>query len=373
MYFSASDGIASGTVLFSSDGTEVGTSATGGTFVFNPLEMGGIVYYILSTDANSLYEFNGTTQVKVANSGTEDVQFIGATFTSLNDKIIGYGETTSEESTIGRELYEYDPATDVYTLIKDIDAGTGDASISNFVTIGSEVYFEADNFLWKTDGTTAGTMAVESASSIASTREYFVWNSNLYFEGDDGSNDQLWKYDPSADTILNVSNITGSTATGGNNHDPSDYAVLGDYLYYRGETFDNSSGYVFRTNGTTSEQLDSTIKDIDEITVLNGKLYFEGDDGETGNELYMLDPATLSITKVFKDNLEIYPNPTSDYINISSEYLDNDFKIYSILGQVVKKGKITSSKITVSDLSTGSYILKVTKDNKVETKKIIIQ
>jgi hypothetical protein len=144
-------------------------------------------------------------------------------------------------------------------------------------------------------------------------------------------------------------------------------------LYYRGENFDNSSGYVFRTNGTTSEQLDSTIKDIDEITVLNGKLYFEGDDGETGNELYMLDPATLSITKVFKDNLEIYPNPTSDYINISSEYLDNDFKIYSILGQVVKKGKITSSKITVSDLSTGSYILKVTKDNKVETKKIIIQ
>jgi ELWxxDGT repeat protein len=373
MYFSASDGIASGTVLFSSDGTEAGTSATGGTFVFNPLEMGGIVYYILSTDANSLYEFNGTTQVKVANSGTEDVQFIGAAFTSLNNKIIGYGETTSEESTIGRELYEYDPATDVYTLIKDIDAGTGDASISNFVTIGSEVYFEADNFLWKTDGTTAGTMAVESASSIASTREYFVWNSNLYFEGDDGSNDQLWKYDPSADTILNVSNITGSTATGGNNHDPSDYAVLGDYLYYRGETFDNSSGYVFRTNGTTSEQLDSTIKDIDEITVLNGKLYFEGDDGETGNELYMLDPATLSITKVFKDNLEIYPNPTSDYINISSEYLDNDFKIYSILGQVVKKGKITSSKITVSDLSTGSYILKVTKDNKVETKKIIIQ
>ncbi|MFT6869443.1 MAG: ELWxxDGT repeat protein [Paraglaciecola sp.] len=371
MYFSANTG--SGNVLFSSDGTEAGTTATGGTFVFNPLEMGGIVYYILSTDANGLYQFDGTTQVKAANSGTEDVQFSGGQFTSLNNKIIGYGKTTTDDPTIGIELYGYDPATDTYTLIKDITGDDGNAGISNFVTIGSEIYFEATGKVWKTDGTTDGTTAVSAAASINSTNNYFVWNSSLYFEGDDGSNDQLWKYNPAADSILNVSNITGSTATGGNNHDPSDYAVLGDYLYYRGETFDNSSGYVFRTNGTTSELLDDTIKDIDEITVLNGKLYFEGDDGTSGNELYTLDPATLSINKVFKDVLVVYPNPTSNYINISSKYLNNDFQITSLLGQIVKKGKISSSKIIVSDLSKGSYILKITKDNKVETKKIIIQ
>lgn len=372
MYFSANE-TGDGNVLFSSDGTADGTTATDGLFVFNPLELDGLVYYINTTDDNSLYEFNGTTQTKVANASAEHVNFLGANFTSLNGKIIGYGRTPSEDPTIGTELYEYDPATDTYALIKDIDEGTGDSSISNFVTLGTDVYFEADNKVWKTDGTADGTIAIAAADAINSTREYFVWNGSLYFEGDDGSNDQLWKYDPSTDTVLNVSNITGSTATGGNNHDPSDYAVLGDYLYYRGENSDDSSGYIFRTNGTTSENLDSTIKDIDEITVLNGKLYFEGDDGTTGNELYTLDPATLSITKVFKDTLEIYPNPTSDYINISSEYLDNDFKIYSLLGQVVKKGVINSSKITVSDLSTGSYILKVTKDQKTATKKLVIQ
>ena len=89
--------------------------------------------------------------------------------------------------------------------------------------------------------------------------------------------------------------------------------------------------------------------------------------------MYTLDPTTLSINKVFKDVLVVYPNPTSNYINISSKYLNNDFQISSLLGQVVKKGKIFSSKIIVSDLSKGSYILKITKDNKVETKKIIIQ
>jgi len=371
MYFSANTG--DGNVLFSSDGTADGTTATGGLFVFNPLELDGLIYYINTTDDNGLYQFDGTTQTKVANTGAEDVNFLGANFTALNGKIIGYGRTPSEDPTIGTELYEYDPATDTYSLIKDIDVGTGDSSISNFVTIGTDVYFEADSKVWKTDGTTDGTIAVENASSINGTNNYFVWNNALYFEGDDGSNDQLWKYDPATDTVLNVSNITGSTATGGNNHDPSDYAILGDYLYYRGENSDDSSGYIFRTNGTTSENLDSTIKDIDEITVLNGKLYFEGDDGTTGNELYTLDPATLSITKVFKDTLEIYPNPTSDYINISSEYLNTEFKIYSILGKVVKQGKITSSQITVSDLSKGSYILKVTDDKKIVTKKLVIQ
>lgn len=372
MYFSANTG--SGNVLFSSDGTVDGTVATGGEFVFNPTELDGLIYYINTTDSNGLYQFDGSTQTKVANTGTDHVNFIGAVITAFNGKIYGYGFTTTDDPTVGRELYAYDPATDTYTLIKDITNSDADSGISNFVTIGNELYFEALGKVFKTDGTTNGTVEVTAASSLSGTDFYFAWNGNLYFEGDTGtSNDQLWKYDPVADTITNISNITGSTATGGNNHDPSDYAVVGNYMYYRGEPADDTNGYLYRTNGTTSELISSGIKDIDDIVVLNGKLYFEGDNGITGNELYVLDPTTLSIESVSKNSLQIYPNPASEFIKINSEYENSNYKIYSILGQVVKEGTIISSQISVSGISKGNYILKVSQNDKVSTQKLIIQ
>ena len=364
LYFSANTG--SGNVLFSSDETAAGTVATGGGFVFNPLELDGLIYYINTADSNALYTFDGTTQAKVANSGTEDVNFIGANFTSLNGKIIGYGRTTTDDPTIGTELYEYDLATDTYTLIKDIDTGTGDSSISNFVTIGAEVYFEADGKVWKTDGTTAGTVAVSTADTIGITSSYFVWNGNLYFDGDDGTGDQLWKYNPTADTVSKLSTNTGD-------HNPSDYAVLGDYLYYSADADGSTANYLFRTNGTTVEQVDTTIKDIDEVTVLNGKLYFEGDDGVSGNELYTVDTTTLAVDSNELEIVKVFPNPTSNYINIPTKLLNSNYSIYSILGKRVQRGKVTSEQISITKLSKGSYILKLEVDKTVITRKIIKQ
>jgi ELWxxDGT repeat protein len=373
MYFSANTG--SGNVLFSSDGTVDGTISTGGSFIFNQFELGGLIYYINTTDSNSLYQFNGTTQTKVANVNSEDVNFIGAEVTSFNGKIYGYGFTTTDSPTIGRELYVYDPATDTYSLVKNIATGANNSGISNFVTVGSELYFEAEGKVWKTDGTENGTILVVAASSLTGTDSYFSWNGKLFFEGDAGgtSNDQLWKYDPNTDTITNVSNITGSSVANGNDHDPSDYAVVGNYMYYRGEPADDTNGYLYRTNGDTTELITSAIKDIDDIVVLNGKLYFEGDNGTTGNELYVVDSTTLSIESVSKNTLQIYPNPASEFIQIASEYLNSSYKIYSILGQVVKEGVITSSQISVSGISKGNYILKVSQDDKIATQKLIIQ
>ncbi|HEY5688665.1 MAG TPA: T9SS type A sorting domain-containing protein [Yeosuana sp.] len=368
LYFSANTG--SGNVLHVTDGTESGTTATGGGFMFNPLELNGLIYYIDTTDLNGLYEFNGTTQVKVANVGTEDVNFIGAAFTALNNKILGYGFTATDDPTVGRELYEYNPATDTYILIKDITGDATDSGISNFVVLGSEVYFEALDGIWKTDGTEGGTVAVSAASAATGINSLFAWNGNLYFEGDTGtSGDQLWKYDPINDTLTNVSNITGGT---NNDHDPSDYAILDTYLYYAGEVADDGLQYLFRTNGTISERISSAVFDVDDLAVLNGKLYFEGDDGATGNELYSFDPTTLSVGSNVSEIINVFPNPASDHIMVSKSLINAPYSIYESTGKLVKEGIINSEKIQLN-LTSGLYLVKIKTENSMVTKKIIVK
>ncbi len=366
MYFSANSG--AGNVLFSSDGTESGTSATGGAFIFNPIVVGGLVYYINTVDSNALYTFNGTTQAKVANAGVEDVQFAGGQFIYFNTKILGYGFTATDDPTIGRELYEYDPATDTYTLIKDITGDDANSGISNFVIIGSEVYFEALGGLWKTDGTEMGTIAVSAASTATGVNNLFAWDGDLYFEGDTGSGDQLWKYDPVGDSLTNLSNLTGTNT----NHDPSDYAAYDGYLYYRGEDANDTDGHLYRTNGTTIEQLDSSIKDIDDIVVLGGILYFEGDDGTSGNELYGFNPASLS-TEGFSANIvNVFPNPATDHLMVSKELLNSNYTIHDITGKLITKGTINTERIDIN-LNSGMYLFKVQTDLSSITKKIIIK
>ena len=70
---------------------------------------------------------------------------------------------------------------------------------------------------------------------------------------------------------------------------------------------------------------------------------------------------------VNQDNVEetmnIFPNPTSNILNIQTEtkYFGESYQIISILGQVVAKGTINSEnmKIDVSSLGKGVYIVKI--------------
>lgn len=361
LYFSANTG--SGNVLHITDGTETGTVATGNPFIFNPIELNGLIYYVNTTDSNGLYEFNGTTTTNVADVGAGIENLLGAALIPFNNKIFCYMSYTTDA--LGLKLYAYDPATDTFTLIKDITDYGANAGISSFTVVGNELYFEAGTgILWKTDGTTLGTVAVTAAATLTGATSLFNWNDKLYFEADNGtSGDQLWVYEPIADTITNLSNIAGD-------HNPTEYTVLDGYLYYSGQN--GTPRYLYRTNGTTIEQVDSTIFDIDDIAVLNGKLFFEGDDGTTGNELYTLDPATLSTTTNQMEIVNVFPNPASDYIMVSKSLINKPYAIYETSGKLVKQGNITSEKIDLN-LASGLYLIKITSENNTLTKKILVK
>ncbi len=77
------------------------------------------------------------------------------------------------------------------------------------------------------------------------------------------------------------------------------------------------------------------------------------------------------------NDLNIWPNPTKDYISVLSSGNIRSVFIYSVLGAKVKEFQLSDSqgienKLYIGDLNSGVYLLQaINKDGKVEVKKII--
>lgn len=85
-------------------------------------------------------------------------------------------------------------------------------------------------------------------------------------------------------------------------------------------------------------------------------------------EDYSLNIGQLAVTDVKKNNINVYPNPAVDFINISNVSSKTKFEIYSVGGQLVNQGT-TDGKVNVSKLTKGVYILSLeSKGEKSQTK-----
>ncbi|WP_282031629.1 T9SS-dependent choice-of-anchor J family protein [Winogradskyella eximia] len=84
--------------------------------------------------------------------------------------------------------------------------------------------------------------------------------------------------------------------------------------------------------------------------------------------------STLGIEEnILNNSFSVYPNPTSNVLNIkSSQDIDNVI-IYNLLGQNVAsftKHEITDSSIDMSELSKGLYLVKITSGDKTQTLRV---
>jgi hypothetical protein len=84
-------------------------------------------------------------------------------------------------------------------------------------------------------------------------------------------------------------------------------------------------------------------------------------------------------TGVWKDNLSkkinVYPNPSNQYINISAEVGINKIIIYDLTGKVIYNRKMKDPEINISTgkFNTGLYIMQIHTDKGIFQKKIQIQ
>ncbi len=109
-------------------------------------------------------------------------------------------------------------------------------------------------------------------------------------------------------------------------------------------------------------------------------LMMEGQSG-FGNNLYI---DNVNITKAIATNevqandlISVYPNPTSDKINIVGIQGDANISLIDIYGRTLKtmqlKNNVGTTSMDVTGFVTGNYLLKVTQDNVTSTKSIMIK
>lgn len=80
----------------------------------------------------------------------------------------------------------------------------------------------------------------------------------------------------------------------------------------------------------------------------------------------------LTVEEKFLKNLNFFPNPVKNELNISSILKIDSYQIYNVLGTLVSEGKGTNTltQVDMSRLNSGLYFVKVTSNNLQTTLKI---
>ncbi len=85
---------------------------------------------------------------------------------------------------------------------------------------------------------------------------------------------------------------------------------------------------------------------------------------------------TEGIDEITLEDIKIFPNPASDYLQIEGNNIQN-IQLYDVVGKIIFQNNeinsMYSTKIMTNKLSNGIYIFKINTNNKLITKKIIKQ
>lgn len=270
----------------------------------------GLVYF---TDETHLWVTDGTSE------GTREILFYGYPATEIFNLTYSAGTLWFAGNSGGdRELYWCDSY-----YAQEIEINPWGSSYPYYLTdFNGALYFQANDGvngyeLFKAEHlspyfyTSALVKDILPGGGSGSPSSLYAWNGNLYFTADDGVNGaELWKSDgTTAGTVL-VSDIWpgwyGSWPTG--------FAGLGDDMVLF-TAYNDISGYeLWRTNGTAAGT--ELVMDIltgpessypSRLTFVDGTVYFSAYTPETGSELWKTN-GTAAGTALVKD---IEPGPSN--------------------------------------------------------------
>jgi len=139
---------------------------------------------------------------------------------------------------------------------------------------------------------------------------------------------------------------------------PIIFEAYKDGSFTGSQTINNSILSEFTVN------LNTTFDDVDEV-----RIHSPGGFGEQFSyDNFVFELNTLSTSEFdSNNNLNIYPNPSYDFIQISGLVKINTFTIYNALGAKVVNGNVSENEqIDIKNLTTGLYFLKLNNGNTIK-------
>lgn len=305
IYFSADDG--TGRTLFRSDGTAAGTqrvldpnqiaSPTGLTPFGTTLLFAGVS----PLTGAELYRTDGTTQNTVL---VKDIDPGGRSSMPYDFHVAGNVVLfAASQPGTGIELYRTDGTTSGTRMVRDLYPAPGASSIpSQFTSIGASVYFIAQgpgqsSDLWVTNATSASLVRSfpNAPAPLLSTRILGVHKGKLMMSARDTVfGQELWI----SDGTTNGTQLLADLERGAASSFPLGFASLSGSFFF---TAGAQSRDLFVSDGTavgTRRLGRVAIGNDRSLTVSGSRVYFVGDDGVTGGELWASDGTGAGTTLV---------------------------------------------------------------------------
>lgn len=328
LYLSANDGT-NGAQLWRTDGTEAGTRMVAAPTFLGSSPKGftvwqGAIYYAAQGVGTSaaLWRGDGTAE------GTEMVKDVavwadGVAANEISDvgwltPFNGALYFSAYDNTNGKELWKTDGTTAGTVLVADINPGYGSSRPWGFSELDGALYFCATDGvhgveLWKTDGASGGTVMVKdinpgSGDSCYPYREPTVFNGEMYFQASDGIHgNELWKTDGTLAGTVMLKDINPGIGDSLDLQGVWHAWKLVEFdraLYF--QAADGAHGAeLWKTDGTPEGTV--MVKDISpgsygsvpgDLTPFDGALYFSANEGSYAAEIWKTDGTAAGTVRV---------------------------------------------------------------------------
>lgn len=219
--------------------------------------------------------------------------------TVLNGNLI----FAADDGVNGTELWKFSGESGECSLLKDLYPSASGYP-TDMMTYGNKVFFSAQDGvhgteLWTTDGTTAGTSMVKDinvGADNSGASDFTAWKLDrwIVFGATDSDNGrELWRSDGTESGTVMIENLDGAVGSW-----PRDMVLFQGEIFF--SAVDDNSGEgpgreLFKTTGLNNIEL---VKDIRAgnlsstpkyMTPVVDHIFFEANDGATGEELWMSD------------------------------------------------------------------------------------